>query len=166
MIWLDNNKFSLSVIKVLNLSYYPVTITQSCRRLFSIVSGLLWQVTVVNPAMESALLIVQKFAFDAYNGKVSEDRLHFGAPWRHPPRTNDPVSSIMWAKIQLIDFVQSLVITEFGVRSLLIMFFPVLDFVFDILGHCSMECLRLDHSVFLNMVAYYTISMFLFVYVF
>lgn len=123
MFWLDNNKFCLSVTKVLNLSYYPITITQSVVDYFSIVSSLLWQVTVVNPAMESALLIVQKFAFDVYNGKVSENQLHFGAPWRHPPCTDDPVSSIMWAKIQLIDFVQTFVNTEFGVRSLLIMFF-------------------------------------------
>ncbi|CAA6670797.1 unnamed protein product [Spirodela intermedia] len=48
------------------------------------------QVTVVNPAMESALDILKKFVDDVRNGKVPDRRLHFGAPWRHPPRSNDP----------------------------------------------------------------------------
>lgn len=78
---------------------------------------LLDQITVVDPAMESALAIVQKFASDVRDGKVYKDRLHFGAPWRHPPRTDDPVASLKWAKIQLIEFVQSFVITEFGVST-------------------------------------------------
>ncbi|XP_008809090.1 uncharacterized protein LOC103720902 [Phoenix dactylifera] len=76
------------------------------------------QVTVVNPAMESALVILQKFASDARAGKIPETRLFFGAPWRHPPRTDDPVASLKWAKVQLMDFVQSFVNTEFGVNYL------------------------------------------------
>ncbi|CAL9107757.1 unnamed protein product [Musa acuminata var. zebrina] len=76
------------------------------------------QVTVVNPAMESVLVILQKFASDVRTGTVPIDRLHFGAPWRHPPHTDDPVASLKWAKIQLMDFVQSFVNVEFGVNFL------------------------------------------------
>jgi hypothetical protein len=65
--------------------------------------------------MEKALGMLQKFAADAREGKVPENRLSFGAPWRHPPRDENPASSYKWAKIQLMDFVQSSVNTEFGV---------------------------------------------------
>lgn len=68
--------------------------------------------------MEKALGLLQKFAVDAHSGKISKDRLRFGAPWRHPPPTDDPALCRQWAKVQLMDFVQSLVNTEFGVRSL------------------------------------------------
>jgi len=71
---------------------------------------------MVNPAMDKALSLLQKFALDAHNGKIPKDRLRFGAPWRHPPCTDDPVRLLEWAKIQLVDFVQSLVNAEFGVR--------------------------------------------------
>lgn len=74
------------------------------------------QITVVNPALDEALEILQKFAVDVYNGKVSEDRLRFGAPWRHPPQIDDPKLRMEWAKLQLMDFVQSLANTEFGVN--------------------------------------------------
>lgn len=73
------------------------------------------QVSVVNPAMEKALKMLQKFASDVREGKVPENRLSFGAPWRHPPRDDNPDLSYKWAKIQLMDFVQSFVNTEFGV---------------------------------------------------
>ncbi|CAL5075072.1 unnamed protein product [Urochloa decumbens] len=76
------------------------------------------QVSVVNPAMETALQMLQKFASDVREGKVSENRLPFGAPWRHPPRDDNPGLSYKWAKIQLMDFVQSFVNTEFGVNYL------------------------------------------------
>lgn len=65
--------------------------------------------------MESALDILKKFVDDVRNGKVPDSRLHFGAPWRHPPRSNDPSKSLLWAKINLMDFVQSLVNAHFGV---------------------------------------------------
>lgn len=68
--------------------------------------------------MDKALLLLQKFAFDAKNGRVLEDKLRFGAPWRHPPRTDDTILLGEWAKIQLMDFVQALVRTEFGVSGL------------------------------------------------
>lgn len=68
--------------------------------------------------MDKALLLLQKFAFDAKNGRIPEDRLRFGAPWRHPPQTDDATLLAEWAKIQLMDFVQALVRTEFGVSSL------------------------------------------------
>lgn len=76
------------------------------------------QVSVVNPAMEAALGMVQKFASDVREGKVPENRLSFGAPWRHPPQGGNPDASYKWAKIQLMDFVQSFVNTEFGVNYL------------------------------------------------
>jgi hypothetical protein len=65
--------------------------------------------------METALSMVQKFASDVREGKIPENRLSFGAPWRHPPRTDNPDTSYKWAKIQLMDFVQSFVNAEFGV---------------------------------------------------
>lgn len=73
----------------------------------------------MNPALDEALEILQKFAVDVYNGKVSEDRLRFGAPWRHPPQIDDPKLRMEWAKLQLMDFVQSLANTEFGVNLLI-----------------------------------------------
>ncbi|KAL3509922.1 hypothetical protein ACH5RR_029323 [Cinchona calisaya] len=76
------------------------------------------QVTVVNPAMDKALLLLQKFAEDAKSGKISKDILRFGAPWRHPPHIDYPTLCHEWAKVQLMDFVQSLVNTEFGVNYL------------------------------------------------
>lgn len=85
------------------------------------------QVTVVNPAMESALAMLQIFASDVRNGKIPESQLHFGAPWRHPPREDDPAASFKWAKIQLMDFVQSLVNTEFGVNYLADCSLEILD---------------------------------------
>lgn len=76
------------------------------------------QITMVNPAMEKALSLLQRFALDAHNGKIPKGRLRFGAPWRHPPCTDDPVHLLEWAKIQLVDFVQSLVNAEFGLNYL------------------------------------------------
>lgn len=72
----------------------------------------------MNPAMESALAIIQKFASDVRKGIIPEGRLFFGAPWRRPPRSEDPDASLNWAKIQLMDFVQSYINTEFGVIAL------------------------------------------------
>ncbi|KAI4308395.1 hypothetical protein L6164_031475 [Bauhinia variegata] len=76
------------------------------------------QFTVVDPAMDRALEIVQKFAIDVRNGKVSKDKLRFGAPWRHPPQSDDPTIRKEWANLQLMDFVQSLFNAEFGVNYL------------------------------------------------
>lgn len=70
---------------------------------------------MVNPGMEAALLILERFALDAYNGKISKDILCFGSPWRHPPRGNDKLARLNWAKLQMLDFIQSLVNAEFGV---------------------------------------------------
>lgn len=92
-------------------------------------SSLSIQITVVNPAMERSLGFLQKFAVDAHRGKISKDRLRFGAPWRHPPPTDDPTLCTDWAKVQLMDFVQSLIHTEFGVRilSISILFLSLLE---------------------------------------
>ncbi|KAJ8899136.1 hypothetical protein K2173_011133 [Erythroxylum novogranatense] len=76
------------------------------------------QINVVNPAMDNALSQLQKFADDARNGKFPKERFHFGSPWRHPPKTEDFNLNHNWAKLQLMDFVQSFVNTEFGVNYL------------------------------------------------
>lgn len=68
--------------------------------------------------MESALVMLQKFVCDVHDGKIPENRLPFGSPWRHPPRSSDPAVCMEWAKLQLMDFVQSFVNAEFGVRVL------------------------------------------------
>lgn len=73
----------------------------------------------MNPALDGALEILQKFAIDVRNGKVSDDRLRFGAPWRHPPKVDDPKLRMEWAKLQLMDFVKSLVNADFGVNMLI-----------------------------------------------
>ncbi|KAL7185863.1 hypothetical protein ACSBR2_027762 [Camellia fascicularis] len=85
------------------------------------------QVTVVNPAMDKALSLLQRFANDARNGKIPKDRLRFGAPWRHPPRTDNPALCLEWAKLQLMDFIQSLVNAEFGVNYLADCSLEILD---------------------------------------
>jgi len=69
--------------------------------------------------MDRALEILQKFAIDVRNGKVSDDKLRFGAPWRHPPKVDDPKLCMEWAKLQLMDFVKSLINAEFGVNVLI-----------------------------------------------
>ncbi|QCE05018.1 hypothetical protein DEO72_LG9g18 [Vigna unguiculata] len=74
------------------------------------------QITVVNPAMDRALELLQKFAIDVHSGKISEDRLRFGAAWRHPPQIDDPKLHKEWAKLQLMDFVQSFANTGFAVN--------------------------------------------------
>ncbi|KAB5569617.1 hypothetical protein DKX38_003410 [Salix brachista] len=76
------------------------------------------QVTVVNPAMDRALELLQKFANDAKSGKIPKDRLRFGSPWKHSSKLDDPTQCQQWAKLQLLDFVQSLINTEFGVNYL------------------------------------------------
>lgn len=85
------------------------------------------QVTVVNPAMDKALSILEKFAIDAYRGRISKDKLRFGAPWRHPPHKDNPILRLEWARIQLMDFIQSLVNTEFGVNYLADCSLEILD---------------------------------------
>jgi len=73
----------------------------------------------VNPAMDKALEFLQKFAKDAKSGKIPKDRLRFGSPWKHPSKLDDPTQCQQWAKLQLLDFVQSLINTEFGVTCFL-----------------------------------------------
>lgn len=85
------------------------------------------QVTVVNPAMECAVTLLQKFASDVREGKIPETKLQFGVPWRHPPRNDDPAANLKWAKIQLMDFVQSLVNAEFGMNYLAEVTLEILD---------------------------------------
>ncbi|GAB4825203.1 hypothetical protein Ancab_008078 [Ancistrocladus abbreviatus] len=85
------------------------------------------QIIVVNPAMERALSLLEKFARDAIGGQVSKDRLRFGAPWRHPPSTDDSALLLEWAKLQLMDFVQSLVNAEFGLNYLADCSLEILD---------------------------------------
>ncbi|WZY92768.1 hypothetical protein YC2023_065097 [Brassica napus] len=77
------------------------------------------QVVVVNPAMEKALLRLQRYAADVRKGSIPDEKLRFGAAWRHPPSSEDPTLCSEWAKIQLMDFVQALVNTELAVPTLL-----------------------------------------------
>lgn len=85
------------------------------------------QITVVNPGMDKALSLIEKFAEDAAKGKISQDRLRFGAPWRHPPVADDALFRLKWAKLQLMDFVLSLVNTEFGLNYLADCSLEILD---------------------------------------
>ncbi|KAJ3693188.1 hypothetical protein LUZ60_008668 [Juncus effusus] len=85
------------------------------------------QVTVVNPAMDSALTILQNFVSDARQNKIPERRMFFGAAWRRIPPAADRVADQKWAKIQLLDFVQCFVNTEFGVNYLADDSFEIFD---------------------------------------
>ncbi|KAM7251543.1 hypothetical protein ACFE04_023426 [Oxalis oulophora] len=116
--------FELYALKQSN--YYQEIMAEKASTFEDIVDAYLafLQITVVYPAMDRALTLVQKFAIDAQSGKISKDKLRFGAPWRHPPQTDDPDTCLEWAKLQLADFVQSYVNTEFGVNYL---------------GDCSLE---------------------------
>ncbi|XP_022841453.1 uncharacterized protein LOC111365256 isoform X2 [Olea europaea var. sylvestris] len=107
--------FEVYALKLSN--YYHEEINEKGSTFEDIVDAYLanLQVNVVNPAMDEALLLLQKFAIDARSGKISKDRLRFGAPWRHPPKSDN---LHLWAKVQLMDFVQSLVSAEFGVNYL------------------------------------------------
>lgn len=88
--------------------------------------------TEVNPAMDMALSKVEKFVFDAHGGKMSKDQLRFGAPWRHPPSLGNPSQCFKWTKLQLMDYVHSLVSTEFGVMFSFLLFFKLAQ---DFRGH-------------------------------
>lgn len=98
--------------------------------------------------MDRALSLLEKFALDAQKGKIPEDKLRFGAPWRHPPKKDDPCLRSEWAKLQLMDFIQCLVNAEFGVHSSAIFFFliiiTVLCFVYY---HNIIYCLHLKAYV-------------------
>ncbi|XP_044465507.1 uncharacterized protein LOC123195748 isoform X3 [Mangifera indica] len=108
--------FELYALKQSN--YYQKVMEYNASTFEDIVDAYLayLQVTVVNPAMDKALLFLQKFADDAKSGRIPKDRLPFGAPWRHPPPTDDAAVLKEWAKLQLMDFVQSLVHAEFGIN--------------------------------------------------
>lgn len=110
--------FEVYALKLSN--YYQKVMSEKSSKFEDIVDAYLayLQVTVVNPAMDRALSLLQKFAVDARSRRILKDKLCFGAPWRHPPSSNDPVLCRQWAKIQLMDFVQSLVNAEFGVNYL------------------------------------------------
>ncbi|CAM6083792.1 unnamed protein product [Calypogeia fissa] len=72
------------------------------------------QVTAVDPAMESAIEILQKFAEDCIAGKIRKNYLKHGVAWRHPPSDRDKHRG--WAKIQLLDYIQALADTGFAVN--------------------------------------------------
>ncbi|EOX93337.1 Embryo defective 1381 isoform 2 [Theobroma cacao] len=119
--------FELYVLKQSN--YYQKLMDNEASTFEDIVDAYLayLQVTVVNPSMEKALMLLQKFADDARSGKILDDRLRFGAPWRHPPSSKDHTTRLEWAKIQLMDFIQSLVNTEFGINYLADCSLEILD---------------------------------------
>ncbi|KAF9688263.1 hypothetical protein SADUNF_Sadunf02G0179100 [Salix dunnii] len=101
-------------------SYYQKILEDKASTFEDIVDAYLayLQVTVVNPAMDKAQELLQKFANDAKSGKIPKDRLRFGSPWKHSSKLDDPTQCQQWAKLQLLDFVQSLINTEFGVNYL------------------------------------------------
>ncbi|KAJ6873851.1 hypothetical protein NC651_032638 [Populus alba x Populus x berolinensis] len=98
-------------------SYYQKVLEEKDSRFEDIVDAYLafLQVTVVNPAMDKALEFLQKLASDARNGKIPKNRLCYGSPWRHPSKRDDPTLCQQRTKLQLLDFVQSLVNIEFGI---------------------------------------------------
>ncbi|KAJ7008543.1 hypothetical protein NC653_007264 [Populus alba x Populus x berolinensis] len=102
-------------------SYYQKVLEDKASTFEDIVDAYLayLQVTVVNPAMDKALEFLQKFAKDAKSGKIPKDKLRFGSPWKHPSKLDNPTQCQQWAKLQLLDFVQSLINTEFGVTCVL-----------------------------------------------
>ncbi|TMX05674.1 hypothetical protein EJD97_011741 [Solanum chilense] len=110
--------FEIYALKLSN--YYQKVMSEKSSKFEDIVDAYLayLQVTVVNPAMDRALTLLHKFAVDARSGRILKDKLCFGAPWRHPPSSDDPTLCRQWAKIQLMDFVQCLVNAEFGVNYL------------------------------------------------
>lgn len=101
-------------------SYYQKVLEDKASTFEDIVDAYLayLQVTVVNPAMDKALELLQKFANEAKSGKIPKDRLRFGSPWKHSSKLDDPTQCQQWAKLHLLDFVQSLINTEFGVNYL------------------------------------------------
>ncbi|KAH7576688.1 hypothetical protein ACOSQ2_002787 [Xanthoceras sorbifolium] len=124
-----NSRHLFELYALKQSSYYQKLMDDKASTFEDIVDAYLayLQVTAVNPAMDKALLFLQKFAVDAQRGRVPKDRLRFGAPWRHPPRTDDTSLLAEWAKLQLMDFVQSLVNAEFGVNYLADCSLEVLD---------------------------------------
>ncbi|CAN1843427.1 Rab3 GTPase-activating protein catalytic subunit [Linum perenne] len=110
-------------------SYYQKVLEEKDNTFEDIIDAYLayLQIIVVNPAMDKAIAILQKFAEDARTGKIPKDRLRFGSPWRHPPKRDDPSKSSKWAKLQLMDFIQTLANTEFGVNYLADCSLEILD---------------------------------------
>lgn len=76
------------------------------------------QVTAVDPAMYTALGLLEQFADKAMKGDIDSNLLQHGAPWRDFPRNDDKERRQQWARIQMIDFVQAFTDTEFGVNYL------------------------------------------------
>lgn len=105
-------KFGNSLEQILKLYWFPLS---GKYRLHN--SHMTWfcQVTAVDPAMESAISILEKFAEDCVKGKISKRFLRHGVPWRHPPR--DVKQHRSWAKIQLLDYIQAMADTDFAVIS-------------------------------------------------
>ncbi|KAL6316025.1 hypothetical protein AAG906_015441 [Vitis piasezkii] len=102
--------FELYALKQSN--YYQKVMEDSGSTFEEIIDAYLsyLQITVVNPAMDEALKLLEKFVVDARSGRISEDRLCFGAPWRHPPRIDNPTLCSERTKLQLIDFVLKLLL--------------------------------------------------------
>ncbi|CAN1124259.1 Rab3 GTPase-activating protein catalytic subunit [Linum perenne] len=110
-------------------SYYQKVLEEKDNTFEDIIDAYLayLQIIVVNPAMDKAIATLQKFAKDARTGKIPKDRLRFGSPWRHPPKRDDPSKYSKWAKLQLMDFIQTLANTEFGVNYLADCSLEILD---------------------------------------
>eukprot|EP00249_Psilotum_nudum_P015883 c25569_g2_i1 orf=416-2212(+) len=77
------------------------------------------QVSAVDPAMDAAIGILEKFADDAWKGKIARSWIfRHGAPWRHPPKCSQFEKRNHWARLQLMDYVEALSKAEFGVNYL------------------------------------------------
>ncbi|CAK9204356.1 unnamed protein product [Sphagnum troendelagicum] len=78
------------------------------------------QVTVVDPAMDAAVALLENFADKAIRGNIDSQLLQHGAPWRHPPKVynNSREKQQHWAQLQLMDCIEALAYTEFGVNYL------------------------------------------------
>ncbi len=75
--------------------------------------------TVVDPAMDAAVALLETFADKAIRGNIDSQLLQHGAPWRHPPKVynNSREKQQHWAQLQLMDCIEALAYTEFGVRT-------------------------------------------------
>ncbi|KAL6316023.1 hypothetical protein AAG906_015439 [Vitis piasezkii] len=98
--------FELYALKQSN--YYQKVMEDSGSTFEEIIDAYLsyLQITVVNPAMDEALKLLEKFVVDARSGRISEDRLCFGAPWRHPPRIDNPTLCSERTKLRNCWFIQ------------------------------------------------------------
>lgn len=108
-----------------NINYFYFVPCSASSSLMSLYFRLLWWILPWIKHWNSckSLPVMQEME------KSQKNRLCFGSPWRHPTKRDDPTLCQQRAKLQLLDFVQSLVNTEFGVTHspFNLIFFLLLD---------------------------------------